>query len=351
MDNLRNKLEVLSQLEAMPFAPALGLTSAHLQTTMQPLFRRNVSIVLLHQKLAADDGEVLDLFCSEEFSSPSSPVVLIAHGLEGSHESPYVRGLQLYLRERGWGSAALVHRSCLGVINERTRTYHSGETGDLASAAHFLTEKYPERPLFVVGYSLSGNQVAKWFGTEGARLPRGVTAGAAVSPPFDLSVTSRRIDASLFGVYRRHFLKTLRPKGMEKAERYPELLNRKQVRDLVTLRDFDDAVTAPLHGFESGEDYYRKVAWLQFSRSVQRPLLILASKDDPFSPGDSIPESLGSSNGCLHLLLTERGGHVGFVGGSLMRPVYWSESQIFRFFEFYRDKRPLTSTQGAAEYR
>src|SRR5690606_6397204 len=229
----------------------------------------------------------------------------------------------------------LVHRSCGGRINERQRTYHSGETGDLASVVDYLSACFPDRPLFVVGYSLSANQVAKWFGSEGEALPKAVVAGVAVSPPFDLAVTSRRIDASLWGLYRRAFLRSLRPKGVEKHRRHPGLLDIQRIRSLKTLRDFDDAVTAPLHGFQSAEDYYQKAIWTPFAASIRRPLLVLAARDDPFSKASSIPAGLGETSPWLHLLLTDRGGHVGFVQGCLSQPVYWSEMQICRILEFY----------------
>jgi predicted alpha/beta-fold hydrolase len=317
------------------FEPTRALSNRHVQTVLRLLLRQAPDVPLRAVSIPTPDGDVLEAYLdSAADSAPeAAPVVLIVHGLEGSHLSPYVRTLRRLVQARGWSSVSMVHRSCGGRLNLAPRLYHTGETQDLATVVRWIVERWPRRDLLVVGYSLGGNQVAKWLGSHGDALPTSVRAAAAVSPPFDLTLTAPQIDAALFGIYRRKFLRTLIPKALAKARQYPDLLDPTRLASIRTLRDFDGAVTATLHGFVDADDYYRHSGCGQYLSGVRRPLLLVASADDPFTPGETIPEALCRGHRWLHGLFTRQGGHVGFVAGTPLQPSYWSELELLRFFD------------------
>jgi predicted alpha/beta-fold hydrolase len=312
-----------------------ALSNRHVQTVLRLVLPRGPDVALREVSIPTPDGDLLEAYLdtASDSAPDTTPVVLIVHGLEGSQRSPYVRTLRRLVHAKGWSSVSMVHRSCGRQLNRAPRLYHTGETEDLATVVRWLVERWPRRPVFVVGYSLGGNQVAKWLGTHGDALPPSVCAAAAVSPPFDLTLSAPQLDAALSGLYRRAFLRTLLPKALAKSDQYPGLLDPARLRAVRTLRDFDGAVTAVLHGFVDADDYYRRSGCAQYLSGVRRPLLLVASADDPFTPGETIPAALCRGHRWLHGLFPRRGGHVGFVAGTPLQPSYWSELELLHFFD------------------
>jgi hypothetical protein len=270
---------------------------------------------LRRERWELPDGDFLDVDRLD--AAPGAPLVLICHGLEASSRAGYVLGVMARARARGLSSAALNFRSCSGEQNRLPRLYHSGETADLAYAIERLLGERPGRPLGLVGFSLGGNVVAKYLGERGAAVPEGVRAGAVISVPFDLAGCATAIDgvgvAAL--LYRERFLRRLRPKALAKARRFPGLIDEERVRRVRLLREFDDAVTGPLHGFADAADYYARCSSGPLLPSVRRPLLLLSAEDDPFVPGPTLPLRLMRENPMLTPLVSKTGGHVGFVDG------------------------------------
>jgi predicted alpha/beta-fold hydrolase len=291
--------------------------------TPRPAWRR--------ERWELPDGDFLDvdrLWGAEE----SAPIAVICHGLEGSSRAPYVRGLAAALAARGLGVAALNFRGCSGETNRLPRFYHSGETDDLRHAVAHLVAERPGRPLLLAGFSLGGNVVAKLLGERGDDLPPEVRAAAVVSVPWDLAAAARAIDGvgTMAWLYRERFLRRLRAKVEAKARRFPGALDVEGARRARTVVAFDDAVTAPLHGFASAADYYDRSSARRWLPGLRRPLLAVAALDDPMVPGATVP-SPAEGNGLLRLEVTPRGGHVGFVEGPPWRPGYWAEELAARF--------------------
>src|SRR5262249_27759455 len=160
-----------------------------------------------------------------------------------------------------------------------------------------------------------------------------IDAAAAISAPYDLQACARALDGAggWPWIYRRRFLRTLRKKALEKSRRFPELFDRKKLRAVSRIEDFDDAVTAPLNGFAGAADYYARCSSGPILDRIERPTLLINAHDDPLSPAPVPPHAF--ANPRLSILLTEKGGHVGFVGGSLLRPEYWAEQQAMAFLE------------------
>src|SRR4051812_49173853 len=246
-----------------------------------------------------------------------APRLLVLHGLEGTIRSHYLRGTLAQAHRSGWAADALIFRSCNGEVTRTRRLYHSGETSDLDSVVRRLVRENPGQPLGLAGFSLGGNVLLKWLGERGDDLPREVRGAVAVSVPFDLERGSRFIERGFSRVYTRHFLRTLRAKARAKLEHDPDLFDPSALERARTLFAFDDAVTAPVHGFVDAGDYYRRSSSIRFLHAIRRPALLLSPYDDPFLPSAVLDEvaTIAARNPCLVAEFHQRGGHVGFVAG------------------------------------
>ena len=258
-------------------------------------------------------------------------MAVIAHGLEGSSGRAYVRGMARELARRGWAVCAWNLRGCSGEPNRLLRAYHSGDTADLgAVVAHVLGRA---RRVAVVGFSLGGNITLKWLGDRGAGVDPRVVAGAGVSVPVDLAGSSETMEAWTRRVYMLRFMRTLSAKATEKAGRFDDAPDPSGFARMRTFRQFDGAFTAPVHGFASADDYWRRASSLPALPTIRVPTLLVNALDDPFLSGSCYPRAEADVNECLTLLTPRHGGHVGFVrsGG-----VYWSEEAVGRFLDAAR---------------
>jgi predicted alpha/beta-fold hydrolase len=316
----------------VPYSPARWLPGPHAMTVYARLARPLPRPRARRERVELPDGDFVDV---DRFDAPEpdAPVLVVCHGLEGSSRTPYVRGVVAQALARGLGAAALNFRGCSGEPNRLPRFYHSGETEDLAALVARLAAERPGRPLLLCGFSLGGNVVAKWMGDRGAALPAEVRAGAVISVPFDLDRCCGAIDGAgaMVAVYRARFLRTLRAKALAKAARFPRAIDAAAVRAARTIRGFDAAVTAPLHGFASAEDYYARASSGPGLGRVARPLLAISALDDPMVPRDALPLDLARANPRVALETPLRGGHVGFVAGAPWRPRFWAERRAVEF--------------------
>lgn len=303
------------------------------------------------KRLATPDGDFLDLDVARaggDAVEPHRPAVVVLHGLEGSSGSGYVRHTCRRLVERGLDAVALNFRSRGGTPNRARRFYHSGETGDLARVLRWLADRRPGAPIGAVGYSLGGNVLLKLLGEPArAAAARLVDAAVAVSVPFDLAASARAMERSPMGrLYARFFLSSLRRTVRRKVRRHGHEYDMERVRDARTLREFDDAFTAPVHGFEDAEDYYRESSSARFLSAVRTPSLLLHARDDPFLPAAAIPTDAARRSRWITPVITDRGGHLGFVERRPgLRPGLWPESVAAR----YLDRRLSTSGPDRGE--
>jgi predicted alpha/beta-fold hydrolase len=266
----------------------------------------------------------------------AAPQLLVAHGLEGSSERKYVRGLLARAAEHGWRGVALNFRSCSGTLNRTPRLYHSGDTGDLGWVIDELAKRDPGVPILPVGISLGANVVLKWLGEESESAPDEVRAAVAISTPFDLRAAAERMSRGAGRLYTYSFLRTMKPKALSIAQEYPGLLDAEAIRRARNWRQYDDAVTAPLHGFKNAEDYWARCSSLNYLDRIRRPVLLISAKDDPFIPASALPIAQVERSPWLHAEFTDRGGHTGFVAGANpLRPRYWAERQAIEFLADY----------------
>lgn len=316
------------------FEPAWWLRNPHAQTMWGKFARRPAKFRTRPECLTAPDGDNLELHHLDG-TSERAPRVLLLHGLEGSSRSHYVTGFLGEARLRGWGATLMLFRGCGSAPNVARRFYHSGETTDVASVFDILSRRSPRAPWLLAAVSLGGNVLVKWLGEIADRPPQ-MVAAAAVSVPFDLEAGARHISRGFARVYDRSFVRSLRRKAAAKLARYPDLFDHRKLEHVRTIYEFDDAVTAPVHGFGDARDYYTRSSAIGFLDRVRVPTLLLSSYDDPFLPGAVLERVRRAAEGnrALTLEFSAHGGHVGFVSGRFpWRPVYYAENRVFRFFD------------------
>ena len=320
------------------FQPMPGLSNAHLQTMLPRLLRRRLQFAPHWQRLDLPDGDFVDLAFSEDPEKAAhKPRLVVFHGLEGSLHSPYAHGLIHAAKQRGWLGVVMHFRGCSGVPNKMGRIYHSGETEDGTYFLNWLQLRYGASPTAAVGFSLGGNMLACLMAKLNGEFP--LAAGVVVSAPLMLEACSYHMDKGFSRVYQRYLLNLLKANARRKIKAWPGTLpvDLAQLKRLRRIRDFDDAITSKIHGFRDAIDYYRQCSALPLLNQITRPTLIIHAKDDPFMDHHVIPQ-VASLPANIEYQLTEHGGHVGFIGGTLRRPQMWLEKRIPDWLTTYLDR-------------
>ena len=315
----------------MDFSPAWLLRNPHVQTLWGKLARKLPPAPTRLERWDTPDGDFIELH--RIAGEPGSPRLVILHGLEGTIRSHYAQGLLHEAGRRGWGADLLIFRSCGTEMNRARRFYHSGETSDIAFVLDRLVAAEPGRAILAAGVSLGGNVLLKYLGERGEATPPQLKAAAAVSVPFDLARSSLQIQRGFARLYQWHFMRSLRRKAAAKLEQFPDIAPAEKLAGLRTMYDFDDVVTAPLHGFADADDYYRRSSSIGWLHGIRRPTLLLSATDDPFLPGDVFDQvrEIAARNTWLKLDFHPRGGHAGFIAGDGRRLKYFAEQRVCDF--------------------
>jgi predicted alpha/beta-fold hydrolase len=296
-------------------------------------------IRLARERLALPDGDFLDLDWTRPAggADPARAVAVVLHGLEGSARSGYALEAYRQLDRRGLAAVGLNFRSCSGELNRGRRLYHSGETNDLRFVVDLLRRRYPEAWIGAVGFSLGGNVLLKYLAEESDE--RGVQAAAAISVPYDLAASAAFTERGVARLYVRRLLRSLRAKVRARQADLAPFVDVPRALAARTFRDFDDAATAPLHGFRDADDYYARSSSAVYLAAIRAETLLIHAADDPFLPSSVIPHDAVSANVRLSPLFVARGGHVGFVSGHPWRPWYWAETRAADFLAARRAVR------------
>jgi predicted alpha/beta-fold hydrolase len=307
------------------FTPPWWLSNPHLQTLWPTLFRRPIKdLILTRERVELADGDFVDLDWTG--GPKNSPVVLVLYGVEGSTRSAYVKNMLYAIQQQGWRGVLLHFRGCSGELNRFLHSYHAGKTNDLAAVTQMLQAREPNTPLAAVGFSLGGNVLLKWLGETGEKNP--LVSAVAISVPFDLEKSVRRLNNGFSRLYQAYLLACLRRKISTKLRRRTWDIQLPQLNTLRTLYDFDNQITAKLHGFTNAEDYYAQSSCRQYLQSIRVPTLLLQAKDDPFMTEDALPQ-LHDISEQVQFELSEKGGHVGFITGNAPWALeYWLDKRV-----------------------
>ncbi len=312
-----------------PFKPAWWMKNKHFQTILPRFFRPNLKLVYKLEHLTTPDQDFLELAWSiPQPKNDHKPLAIIFHGLEGNIHSFYAKGMMKSLQNSGFDVVLMHFRNCSSSPNKLARAYHSGETSDARFLIEHLTALFPHKDLVAIGFSLGGNMLSKYLGeyTHDSKLK----AAAIISAPFDLASSCKVIQKSLGKIYQRYLLGRLKRSTGRKITLIQPLLGLTHpcIDKIKNLGEFDDKVTAPLHGFKNATDYYSQASAKPYLQYIKTPTLIIHSADDPMLSTKAIPGPADVSQ-YTALEITKNGGHVGFISGkNPLKPIFWLEQRI-----------------------
>ena len=323
----------------------------HVQTIFPRYLVKHPIVNTTNERIATPDGDFLDI----AWSIPTDPhdakaLVMIFHGLEGSISSHYAKHLVHTLNQQGFISALMHFRGCSHELNITPRAYHSGEVEDPILAITHASKRYPQLPVYAVGFSLGGNMLMNLVAEHANRVA--VKTAIAVSSPLNLSACAKRMEMGFSRVYQRHLIKSMQQNLLTKlsvlsADYKQEMLDTlgfsenkvaEAVSSLNTFYQFDDKVTAPLHGFKDAQTYYDQCSALPKLANISTPSLILHAADDPFMDENVIPNQQQLSSDVAYEL-SAHGGHVGFMQGSIFSPKLWLSERIVGHFNFIHEQQ------------
>lgn len=312
------------------------LPGGHVQTIYAAVALRRPRVAYRRERWDTPDGDFIDLDWAPESGignrDPEKvPLVVLFHGLEGSSRSHYALSLMAAVAGRGLRGVVVHFRGCSGEPNRLARAYHSGDAREIDWILRRLKARGAGAPLFAAGVSLGGNALLKWLGETGAAAGEIVERAAAVSAPLDLMEAGAALERGFSLLYARNFLRTLKAKSLAKLERHPGLYDAARVDAASTLRQFDDIVTAPLHGFRDTDDYWTRASSKPDLRGIGVPTLVINARNDPFLPAAALPGRADVS-GAVTLEQPESGGHVGFVTGPFPGRFDWLPGRVVRHF-------------------
>jgi predicted alpha/beta-fold hydrolase len=284
-------------------------------------------VPLRRERWDTPDGDFIDVdFCGD---SGAAKQLVLFHGLEGGSDSHYARSIAAHALERGWRLAIPHFRGCSGEPNRTRRAYHSGDSEEIDWVLKRLGG-----PLFTMGVSLGGNVLLKWLGERGEAASERVRRAAAVSAPVDFGAAGDALDRGLNRIlYVRHFLSSMKPKAFAKLEVFPGLYDRRKVEAARTFREFDNLVTAPLHGFRDTDHYWGAASCGPYLEQIRVSTLLLNARNDPFLPERKLLEATRTAAPCVVLEFPRAGGHAGFLTAPFPRSHEWLPRHLFDFFE------------------
>jgi len=320
-----------------PFTCGFLLKNKHIQTLYSSFCRKELNLNMQIETFILSDGDFLDCYWyNKPSSSENTPIIVLFHGLEGSHKSPYIQGLMTEANKEGFSSVIMHFRGCSHRENNLVRAYHSGATEDAHEWLKLIHHNHPYSKVFCAGYSMGGNMLLKLLAEQ--KNNSCITASVATSVPFILNISSKTMEKGFAKFYQLYLLKSLKENLNKKFIKHNMSLHitlkQEDITNIKTFWDLDDAYTAPVHGFDSAQDYYNKCSSRQFLKDIEVPTLLIHAKDDPFMTPEVIPTLHELSKSTI-LELSENGGHVGFISGSLFKPEYWLEKRIVEYFKTF----------------
>ncbi len=309
------------------FRPAWWLRGAHAQTLWSVFLRPKPTLSVERQRVELSDGDFIDLAW---FGPKTGKTVLLLHGLEGGMESHYIGGVMKELSRRGYRACLMHFRGCSQEPNRLPQSYHSGLSSDPRLILKYLREDMGIDVYAAIGFSLGGNVLLKWLGEEGAQAT--LQRAAVMSVPFRLDEAARRMSLGFSRVYQRFLVADLKQSYKDKCALVSSPLH-VDVDTLNTFLEFDEHITAPLHDYRGADDYYTRASSRQFIPHIRVPTLILHALDDPFMFSHTAPTEEELSED-VWLELPARGGHVGFISGSIPGVAeYWGEKRVAEWID------------------
>ncbi len=329
------KLDMKTQFgrkSATTFTPPVWLKNSHLQTIMPKFLLKSPAIAYVNERIRTPDDDFIDLAWSMPTGSRSiKGLVILFHGLEGSSQSHYITHLIQALQNENFGAVVMHFRGCSGEPNLTSKAYHSGAIFDPEFIIRLVNKRYPTLPLFAVGFSLGGNMLMKLMAMRN-NLP--IQASVCVSAPLNLTASSAAVNIGFSRIYQRHLMKSMKANLLHKMQ-FIDMssdinISTNDIEQMTTFREFDEYITARLHGFKGADDYYQKASALHDLPLINKPTLILHAVDDPFMNEEVIP-SAELINDYVAYEYSQYGGHVGFMQAVHGKNPLWLPTRITEF--------------------
>jgi predicted alpha/beta-fold hydrolase len=318
----------VQRLRPTTYTAPRWLPGGHLQTIYPATCIAKPAVAFRRERWQAPDGDFVDIDFVD--AAAGQPFVLLFHGLEGSSDSHYARALMAHVEARGWRGAVVHFRGCSGEPNLAPRFYHSGDAAEIDWIVRRLHAQHrdaaPAR-FYVVGVSLGGNALLRWLG-EYQHQADIVDAACSISAPLDLAAGGAALSRGPNLIYTRMFLKSLKPKCLDKLRQFPGLFDRDALLRARNLYEFDNVITAPLHGYRNTDDYWDRASAKHVLHDITVPTLILNARNDPFMPAQHLPHAAAS---CVQLDYPAEGGHVGFAVGRFPGSLTWLPQRVLHF--------------------
>lgn len=321
------------------YRPPAYLWNGHLQTVIPSVFRQ-IPVTYQRERITTPDDDFLDVDFlassgtrsgSDDNVTSKGSLVILSHGLEGDSSRQYLAGMVRQLTRHGFDCMAWNYRSCSGEMNRLGRFYHIGETADLEAVVQYALGK-GYVAIDLVGFSAGGNITLKYLGEHD--LWPGATAirrSVAISVPLDLLTTADRLEQWDSLAYNIRFQRTLKAKVRAKSLLLPESIRAVDMTKINSLRQFDDLITAPLHGFGNAENYYRVNSSLPFLSKITVPTLVLNARNDPFLSPECMPDLLAKELSLVWMEFPEQGGHCGFTAKAGLQAPNYAEERTLAF--------------------
>ena len=332
--NAKLKLTAIPMFES-PWWLGRGAFGAHLQTVYPALTQGATALTYARERwdttpFGNADGDFIDV--DRLSGAIDKPMLVVFHGLEGSSKSPYALNLMAEVQRRGWRGLVPHFRGCSGEINRLPRAYHSGDAAEIDWILRRAKAEAPNQPLYVAAISLGGNATLKWLGEQGGVATPVAEAVVAISAPVDLTAAGEALERGFCKIYTKNFLATMKKKSLAKLAHHPGIFDAAIAMKARTLREFDNEVTAPLHGYRDTDDYWTRASAKPGLIDVRVPTLILNALNDPFLPASALPSAAEvSSDVTRHYPAT--GGHVGFSSGRFPGNGGWMPQRVFHFID------------------
>lgn len=305
------------------YHPPIFHSNSHFSTIYPAVFRPKTIQDPISERISTPDQDFLDL---DWYRNYSKKLVIISHGLEGNSKRAYVVGMAKAFFQNGFDVLAWNYRGCSGEMNLTARFYHSGATDDLNTVILHAQNVSQYQTISLIGFSLGGNLTLKYLG-EDYPSTKSIHKSVAISVPLDLDSSSYQLSKWQNWAYSKRFLKSLIKKVEEKGKTM-EIPNLHRLKSISSLREFDEWITGPLHGFKNAVDYYTQCSSIYFLSRIKTSTLIISALNDPFLSKKCFPENV--KGGFVNLLYPTFGGHVGFALFN-ERELYWSEIQALKF--------------------
>jgi predicted alpha/beta-fold hydrolase len=330
-----------------PFVPRPSLSGGHRMTLYSwanPRYFPRLPAPLVRYFDVAPDARVL-AHCHWQPRRWNHPVLIALHGLNGSSEAHYMRGLSAKAFARGMNVVRLNQRNCSDTEHLSAGLFHSGLTSDAAHVIEELISVDGMESIGVAGYSLGGNLALKLAGEYGHQPPAALRAVAAVSPILEISECVLALERPRNILYQWNFVRDLKRRIRRKARFWPGRYDVSKLAGIKTVRAFDEAYTAPHFGFANADDYYHRASAMRVVDRIRVPALMITAEDDPFVPARAFRDPRVVGNPSVTLLICRHGGHCGFVGPKTGEDDgYWAETRIVDFID-----AAAASRAGAAQ--